>query len=295
MQKVTNMGLVDLGSKFVDFEKTIAEFRVNDGSFVGPLVPDAYGFPRTDSLADMAENAYLVRSIKESKGRYRLLSLGAAPGEWAIRAERVYRKVHGDGDYLSINVESDLGHVQIIDQFFKNNNVSLRKNIILYAAIANINGWAYMPVTDPATNWGCGVVAVSGEPAKLDANIVMSDSAKMSTAAGIAGQPIQFCGVMAVELEWLFTLTGKIDFLHADIQGGEGVIFHSKLDALKRYVRRLCISVHGQKIEASLLTLFGNAGWRLEEQISGVYVQSGEFEDSHQDGLLIWFNPEFVP
>jgi capsular polysaccharide biosynthesis protein len=284
----------DINCRFAKYEQIIGPLREPDGSLAGPFIPEAYGFPRADNEADLAESAYLVLSIKESTGRFRLISLGAAPGEWAIRAERLYAKVHGGDDYLSVSVEADLGHIEIMQQFFTNNKIDRRKNVILYAAIADINGWAYMPVINPTQNWGCGTVAVSDDPTQLDGNIRMSATAKQSTEAVQQGQPIEYCAVMAISLDWLLGVTGIVDYLQCDIQGAEGTIFNTHIGALGSKVRRCCISIHGQRIEDKLMDLFGANGWILEAKVPGRYVQDGEFEDSHGDGVLIWRNPHLT-
>jgi hypothetical protein len=200
-----------------------------------------------------------------------MLALGAAPGEWAIRAERAFRKTCPDGDYMSVNVEADPVHVRMIFDFFEHHKVSQAKNIVIYAAVGERDGWASLPIVDP-NNWGAGVVSFSER--------------------GIADPAVDDVrGVMCLGLPTLLKMmVGTIDYLHCDIQGAEEDIFPPHMPLLAEHVKVCCISVHGSKAERRLKEAFAYGDWTLSRDIAGDYRMGPDGEGTYKDGILIYTN-----
>lgn len=265
-------------------------FRSEDGSILGPFNPPNYGFPDSTNHADCFEIASLLTSVLEAKSRYRMLSLGASPGEWAIRAERAFAKVRPGGDFMTVNVEADPEHIRIMGDYFRINNVNLSQNIMVYAAVDREDGWSYLPVVH-SNNWGAGVARTSSDGGESGANISLPENQRMGALSGLNTDFVQYRGVMAMSLKALLDRIGLTDFLHCDIQGLEGVVFKSQEGVISRFVRVCCISIHSSEIEKSLLKYFKSLGWYLIGNISGVYIQGPNGEECHKDGVIVVRNP----
>ncbi len=151
----------------VDFDALVAPFSHPDGSILGPFNPAFFGIVQPDDAALRAELGFLLESINEAGSRFRFLVLGGAPGEWAVRGQRAYQQRHPHGDFMSINLEADLGHVEMMRQFFSDNDADTKRNVIIFAAVAQQNGWAYFPIINSAIDWGAGVAALSTEMGDL--------------------------------------------------------------------------------------------------------------------------------
>ncbi len=261
-------------------------YREADGSLLGPFIFPEWGFPDPANAAEQVELSSLFGAIEAAGDRFRMLSLGAAPGEWAIRAERAYRKQHPTGDYATINVEADLTHVLMIEDFLTKHNCDLSRNTILFASVTPIDGWSFFPIIDK-NDWGAGVVSFSKDFSDLDEKVVQSENSKNGRQNG-------FKAVMAISLDRLLGMTGVVDFLHCDIQGAEGDIFPPGMDTLSASVKVCCISIHATAINTSLKAVFAAAGWTLETEVPGHFVEGPNGEECHKDGVLLLKNPRFA-
>jgi hypothetical protein len=271
---------------FGQFEKGSTLFQ--------PLDPHPYGTFNWDAPDELSEIASLLYAVKHSGPRFRLVSLGAAPGEWAIRAERGYRMIHPDGDYLSYCLEGDLDHVDMTRDFMTKNGADLSRNLILYNVVAHRDGWAYFPVINPEVDWGAGMAALSESKDDLDSNMTMSEAAKIDRIAANHGKPLAFRTVAARSLDSLFAETGLVDFLHSDIQGSEVTVFPNQMDAMNAHVRRCCIGTHGRQIERELIEVFIAHAWIDEGQHPCWAIGEGEHERLMKDGVSIWRNPRLT-
>ena len=128
-----------------------------------------------------------------------MLALGSSPGEWAIRAERAYGEISPGGDYLSVNFEADPVHCRIMEDYFANNEADTEKNIIVYGAVAAIDGWASMPIVHQ-NNWGAGIAALSTDKgAKGD----LPEHERVSQLAGLGTAELKY------EASWHFRWMGS--------------------------------------------------------------------------------------
>jgi len=231
-----------------------------------------------------AEIGYLCLAAKNAGPRFRTLILGAAPGEWALRAERLYNKVNPDGDYLSLNIEGDIGHLKMTEEYWKANHANLDLNKLRYAVVSARDGWAYFPVINSESDWGAGMAAWSENSHDLQNNITLTETAKLDRIAANGGKPLEFLTVKAFSLETLLNEIGNVDFIHSDIQAHEGEVFCNNVDILDKLVKMVCIATHGTELEERLSTTFHELGWELEASWP---CRTG------RDGTFVWSNPRF--
>jgi hypothetical protein len=264
-----------------------AEFRnLQGGDAFGPFDPPQFGVvdPAPDTTAELAS---LLWSVRTAGQRYRMISLGAAPGEWAVKAERAYRKQFPNGDYMSFNLEADPDHIEMTRQFFLNNHADLERNLIIAAVVAEKNGWAYFPVINSEIDWGAAIAALSDRPDDLESKVDMTEIARQDRINANGGKPLEFRTVRAFSLGSMLDYVGEVDFLHSDIQGSEGSVFMADMAAMSELVRICCIATHGVEIEKALLDSFAQNGWSFDCGFPCV-IENGRVM---RDGTFVWSNP----
>jgi FkbM family methyltransferase len=274
-----------------DVEELFAAFRGHGiPDPFGPFVPSTAGGvdPSPDTVAELAS---LLWSIRTAGSRFRMLSLGAAPGEWAVKAQRAYAKLHPAGDYLSISVEADPEHAKMIREFFTKNGADPDHNDVIEAVVADRNGWAYFPIIKPGADWGGRMVALSDTPDDLSLKVRITDEWRNIRVAANGGKPLQFRTIKAVSLESLLDRAGVVDFIHSDIQGSEQDVFRNTMRPITDSVKICCIGTHGREIEEALTEAFADAKWVLD---CG-YPCGLQDNKLKRDGVFVWSNPRFFP
>ena len=238
----------------VKFDLILAEFDE-------VLRNDPKGIDPADDT--MSEVAYLCIAVKNARDKFRFLSLGAAPGEWALRAERVYRKLHPSGDYQSLNIEGDIGHVNMTTDFWRKNGANLEQNILRYSVVAAKDGWAYFPLINSEKDWGAGMAAWSERSDDLDSHITIDDRARGDRIAANGGKPLEFAKVKAFGLSTLLEELDRTDFIHCDIQGHELEVFSQNMTKMSALVGLVCVATHSTAIEIEMTNCFHSNGWDL--------------------------------
>ena len=255
------------------------------------LDPPNFGTYNDDAEDEVAEIASLLYAIDQAGDRFRIVSLGAAPGEWSVKAERGYVMRKPDGDFQSINLEGDLDHVDMTNAFMARNGANMAKHSIRYQVIADRDGFAYFPIINPELDWGAGIAAVSENADDLDQNITIDDAARADRVNANGGKPLEFRTVEARSLETLLSEIGIVDYLHCDIQGAEKDVFPGQLAAMGKSVKLACIATHAHAIEAVLVEAFEAAGWTPEGYYPCFMDEAGR---TLKDGVYIWSNPKLA-
>jgi hypothetical protein len=70
----------------ISAHSVIDGFREADSTILGPWIYENLGHVTLENPADYCEVDFLLRSVVAAGSRFRMLALGASPGEWAIRA-----------------------------------------------------------------------------------------------------------------------------------------------------------------------------------------------------------------
>jgi FkbM family methyltransferase len=274
-------------------ERLFDRFR-RSGTTLDPLDPPNFGTWNDDAPDELAELASLLHAADQASDRFCMVALGAAPGEWAVRAERAYRLGHPTGTFRSINLEGDLDHVAMTTDFMTRNGASMADNEVRYQVVASRDGFAYFPIINPDVDWGAGLAAVAETAEALDDNITMSETAKLDRISANDGKPLEFRTVPAVSLTTLLGESGEVDFLHCDIQGAESDVFPGHMAAMSAKVRICCIATHGREIERVLIEAFAQAGWTTEGAYPAYCIGEGEAERVLKDGVFLWSNPHLT-
>ena len=99
--------------------------------------------------------------------------------------------------------------------------------------------------------------------------------------------------VSAVTLRELLGPFDRVDYLEADIQQSEILVFPPFIDLLRKKVRRIHIGTHGANVHWSLHDLFMTTGWEVVfsyEPNATHDTVLGSFETN--DGVLTVCNPD---
>jgi FkbM family methyltransferase len=240
----------------VTYGDVFARFIDNNGRLLGAWHDERLTFAETGGRpsdpAARAEIGAQLRAIETSGARFRLLSLGAAPGEWAIRGERAHRMLFPSGNYGSLNVEADPHHVEMIYSWFKNHDASLRRNAVVLGSVTARDGWSYFPIIEE-NDWGARTTSFSTSLDDLDQNIFRIDNYRPN-----------FRIVRAFSIPTLIDMMGgAVDFLHSDVQGAEMEIFRPAMKSMNDNVRMCCVSTHSRAADAVLRTLFTAGLWPM--------------------------------
>jgi hypothetical protein len=101
--------------------------------------------------------------------------------------------------------------------------------------------------------------------------------------------------VSAITLADVLSPFDRVDFLEADMQQSEAIVFPPYMDLLKRKVRRVHIGTHGKDTHHDLVELFRNKGWTIVfdyEPNETFRTPIGAFES--EDGILTAINPSLA-
>jgi hypothetical protein len=99
--------------------------------------------------------------------------------------------------------------------------------------------------------------------------------------------------VSAVTLEDVLGPFDRVDFVEADIQQSEIIVFPPFMDLLKKKVRRIHVGTHGADVHEELAGLFRRDGWEIVFD----YAPNAQFKTpygdfSTNDGVLTVRNPQ---
>jgi hypothetical protein len=111
----------------------------------------------------------------------------------------------------------------------------------------------------------------------------------------LSGRVDQFVTVKVLESKQLVLKEATWDMIHMDVQGWEGEICRSCIDALSERARWVVIGVHSRIQESELLRIFHEAGWILEHEKPTQFryrPSQVNFEAMvTADGTQVWRNP----
>jgi hypothetical protein len=99
--------------------------------------------------------------------------------------------------------------------------------------------------------------------------------------------------ISSVTLEDVLGPFSRVDFLEADIQQSEIVVFPPYIDLLKRKVRRIHLGTHGPEVHRAMHDLFADKGWEIVFSFApetAYETPIGGFRTN--DGILSVVNPE---
>jgi hypothetical protein len=248
-----------------------------------------------------------VQAAREAHDRYVMITLGANYGCQAVASHRALQLLN-PMPYKLVAVEPIPQNMEWVRRHMRDNGIDPNDQWLLQAAISPTNEPAFFPVGSPgsgaqnciATNepdqrkrYLEGFIA-QGRTEEALANLLLHNTTGLQKEL-IAGK--NFLGeirlVSSVTLADVLGPFERVDFLEADIQESERIVFPPFRSLLKRKVHRVHVGTHGKDTHQLLLQMFIDDGWDIVFNYEPESVHEtvlGTF--STNDGILSVRNPD---
>jgi hypothetical protein len=294
----------------VDFLGTLtdSQFRLEFG---GDPEVDGGAFVKTDAptIRDgepWFEAVNWVEAAKNARSSYAMITLGACYGAQAVGAQRALAALN-PMPYRLVSVEPDPENNTWIARHYRDNGIDPDDQWLINLAISDSNAPVFFPIGGAGTGAQNAIstnhISVRqwyfDEFLKHNAVEDALRSLLLYNSTGLTKELIpgrnfdaEVKLVSAVTLADVLSPFDRVDFLEADMQQSEAVVFPPYMDLLKRKVRRVHIGTHGRDIHSDLVELFRQQGWTIvfDYRPNDVFQTSlGQFETN--DGVLTATNP----
>lgn len=296
----------------VDFSGTLtdASFRTMWG--IDPATTgDSYHETRLPEFPKDEEGWFeafnWVAAAREAKDRFVMLTLGACYGAQAVGSYRMLMQLNPMPCKL-VAVEADPGNVAWIKKNFRDNGIDPDDHWIVSAALNETGDPVLFPVGAPG--WGAGACAWTNDPIqreRLAAGVIGTGSAddaiesiltehrtgiKVPLTPGEDSPVVELRYTSAVTLNDLLAPFDRVDYVEADLQHSEVIVFPASVEQLQRKVRRVHIGTHSEQGHRQLHRLFQQMRWEIIfsfEPLKNHQTSLGEF--CINDGVLSVVNP----
>ena len=250
---------------------------------VKPLEGSVLGFPIPgDFHSEAVEWIVVMKTALTAKGRYIAMEWGAGWAPWLIAGAKAAQHL-GITDIRLYGIEADPSHFDAMRRHFLDNGFVPADHVLLQAAVGTEDGLAQWPDEPDARNqWGARPIR-AGSDQDIDYLCERVDRF-------MEVQVLQARGLVLREATW--------DMVHIDIQGWEGEVCRSCIDALSERAKWVVIGVHSRIQDAELLQIFHGAGWILEHEKPTRFryrpLQANFEAMVTADGTQVWRNPRLA-
>jgi hypothetical protein len=284
----------------VDFLGTMTDLRFEALWGIDPAsAPGDYRETATPFIGDSAdgnaefwfESADWVLAATEAQGSFVMVTLGASFGYQAVGSYRALQLVNAMPCKL-VAVDPVPENIEMTKRHFLDNGLDPDDHWLIQAAISDRNEPVFFPIGAPGTGvQNCvGTNAMEAREAYVRQlidqgraeeslrSILLNNSTGL-TADLVPGRNFlaDIKLVSAVTLNDILGPFDRVDYLEADIQQSEIIVFPPFIDLLKRKVRRIHLGTHGNEVHRSLHNLFVEGGWDV--------VFSYEPDSTHESAL----------
>jgi hypothetical protein len=275
---------------------------------------DAYGnlSPRLPTFADgepWFEAANWVIAAREAKDRFVMMTLGANYGAQAVCSYRILQQLNPMPCEL-VAVEPVPENFERTMRHFRDNGIDPEHHWLVPHALGSDISPILFPIGAPGSG-AQNAIATNNEGARQDYVELFSEGDGDTARAALRNLLLhnttgltRFVGngeefrteiklVSAITLRELLSPFERVDYIEADMQQSEIVVFPPFIDLLRRKVRRIHIGTHGKDVHWSLHELFERNGWRMVfsfEPNTRHETALGVFETN--DGVLTVVNPD---
>jgi hypothetical protein len=253
------------------------------------------------------EAADWVEAAREARERYVMVTLGANYGYQAVASHRALQLLN-PMPYKLVAVEPIPQNMEWVRRHMRDNGIDPDDQWLLQAVISPTNEPVFFPVGSPglgaqnciATNEQdqrkryLEEFIAQGRTEEALTNLLLHNTTGLQKDI-IAGE--NFRGeIMLVSSVTLADVLGpfeRVDFLEADIQESERIVFPPFRPLLKSKVHRIHLGTHGNDTHQLLLQMFIDDGWEIVFSYEPETVHEtvlGTF--STNDGILSVRNPD---
>lgn len=289
---------------------TDANFRVIWG-----VVPDEQGgrvvetrLPAEVSGEDWFEFFNCVESAREARGRYVMMTLGACYGGQAVDCYKAVKSLNPMPVKL-VAVDAVPENVVWTRKNFADNGIAPDEYWLLQAAMGASNEPVIFPDGSPgfgaqnaiATNCTAARLILAeqitgaGKSDTVVKNLMLTNSTgiEIDLDPSMKGQFVaELRFVSALTLDDLLAPFDRVDYVEADLQQSEAIVFPPAMAQLNAKVRRVHLGTHGDDIHQKMQDLFAANGWQILFSFPGNrrhQTPYGNFDLN--DGVLSAVNP----
>jgi hypothetical protein len=218
-----------------------------------------------------------VVAAREARDRFVMITLGACYGAQAVGSCRALQLLN-PMPYKLVAVEPEPENCEWLARHMRDNGIDPDAQWILPCAISDSNDPVLFPVGSPGTGaQNCYATNENASREFYAREIVESGRAEealenllLYNTTGLTKDLVPGHNFMA-EIKLMSAVTLRdilgpfdfVDYLEADIQQSESIVFPPFVDLLKRKVRRIHIGTHGLDVHWSLHKLFQREDWEI--------------------------------
>ena len=252
------------------------------------------------------EAANWMAAAQEAREHFIMISLGAHYGAQLVGGYHMLRTINPLPCTL-VGVEAEPGNFEWISDHMRDNGIDADAHWLLPMAISDCHEPVLFPVGSPGYGSNNCFATNASESRRILADLIIRDSDAnvalrnliVENTTGFM-QPVhpdipsmtEVKVVSAITLEDLLSPFDRVDYLEADIQQSEILVFPPFMSLLRRKVRRVHIGTHGKDLHASMHRLFVENNWDIVfsfEPNAQHECELGTFELN--DGILTAVNP----
>jgi FkbM family methyltransferase len=205
---------------------------------------DRYISPRPPCIdAEACEWLALFDAIKDARGQFTMLDLGAGYGRWIVAGACTVRRCFPGLRSYVIGVEADPTHFKWMQQHISDNQIDEQSCCLIEAAADVDDGEIWFEQGAPRNWWGQHIKRDPSEP-----NYGPEDQTSAEKRP-------------AISINRLLRKASTIDLLDMDVQGAEGEIVKAGIKMMTERVKRIFVSTHNDQIQDELREVFRSHGW----------------------------------
>ena len=205
---------------------------------------DRYVRPRPPSIdSEACEWLALFDAIKDARGQFTMLDLGAGYGRWIVAGVCTVRRCFPGLRSYIIGVEADPTHFKWMQQHISDNHIAEHSCCLIEAAVDANDGEVWFEQGASRNWWGQHIKRDPSEP---------NYGPEGQTSA--EKRP-------AISINRLLRKSSTIDLLDMDVQGTEGEIVKAGIKMMTEKVKRIFVSTHYDHIQDELREMFRLHGW----------------------------------
>jgi hypothetical protein len=248
-----------------------------------------------------------IVAAREARGQFVMATLGAFYGYQAVGSRRALELVN-PLPYRLVCVEPLADKMTWLRRHLRDNGIDPDRQWLVEAAVGADNAPVLFPVGAPEIG-GHNCIATNDPQVRQDllrallregrAEQALTDLL-LRNSTGLA-KDVAPGGDFTAEIKFVSCVTLRdilgpfdvVDYVDADLQQSEIVVFPPHMDLLRRKVRRIHIGTHGADVHARLHALFAEQGWDIvfSYQPNGTHASPfGPFTTN--DGVLTVRNPD---
>lgn len=253
------------------------------------------------------EYANWLLAAREACDQYVMVTLGACYGTQAVGACAALQLVN-PMPYKLVAVEPEPENFRWMQMHMLDNGIDPEQQWLIPMAISDRNDPVLFPVGAPgsganncfATNDPgerkilLETIISGGKSDEVLRDLVLNNSTGMTKNLLAGGEvSAEIKSVSSITLRDILSPFDFVDYVEADMQQSEILVFPPHIDLLREKVRRIHIGTHGKEIHRRLHDLFEKSGWEMVfsyEPDSRHESELGNFETN--DGILTVRNPD---